>query len=88
MAAVPADDIFKYIFMNEKACISIGFSLKFVPKVPIVNNAALVQIMALRQTGARSLSGPMMVHIGYSYMRHSASMSYMISAYCVSSEHR
>ena len=29
------NDIFKCIFMNEKFCISINFSLKFVPKGPI-----------------------------------------------------
>ena len=28
-----ADDIFKCIFLNEKVCISLKISLKFVPKV-------------------------------------------------------
>ena len=37
-----ADDIFKCIFVNEKFCILIKISLKFVPKVPIDNNTALV----------------------------------------------
>ena len=41
-----ADDIFKCIFMNEKFCIFIRISLKFVPKGPIDNRPALVQIMA------------------------------------------
>ena len=42
-----ADDIFKYIFMNEKFCILIRISLKFVPKGSIDNNkAALVQVIA------------------------------------------
>ena len=41
-----ADDIFKCIFMDEKFCISIRISLKFVPKCPIDNKAALVQVMA------------------------------------------
>ena len=36
------DDIFKCIFMNEKFCILIKISLKFVPKGPINNNQALV----------------------------------------------
>ena len=35
--------------MNEKFCISIKISLKFVPKGPIDNNQALVQIVAWRQ---------------------------------------
>ena len=41
-----AENIFRCIFMNEKFCILIKISLKFVPKVPIDNNPALVQIMA------------------------------------------
>ena len=31
------DDIFKWIFVNENAWISINISLKFVPKSPINN---------------------------------------------------
>ena len=42
MAAVLADDNFKCIFLNEKLCILIQISLKFVPKGPIDNNPALV----------------------------------------------
>ena len=37
-----ADDIFKSIFLNEKVCILIKISLKFVPKCPTHNNQALV----------------------------------------------
>ena len=37
-----ADDIFICIFVNEKFCILIKISLKFVPKVLIDNNPALV----------------------------------------------
>ena len=40
------DDNFKYIFMNEKFCILIRISLKFVPKGSIDNKAALVQVIA------------------------------------------
>ena len=36
------DDIFKRIFSNENAWISLKISLKFVPKVPINNIPALV----------------------------------------------
>ena len=38
-----ADDVFKCIFVNEKICILIEISLKFVPKGLIDNKAALVQ---------------------------------------------
>ena len=40
-----ADDIFKRIFLNKNGSVSIKISLKFVPKGPIVNNTATVQIM-------------------------------------------
>ena len=45
-----ADDIFGYIFVNEKFCILSKISLKkFVPKGPIDNNPAVVQIIAWRE---------------------------------------
>ena len=37
-----ADDIFRCILANEKFCILIKISLKFVPKDLINNNSALV----------------------------------------------
>ena len=37
-----ADDISRCILVNEKFCILVKISLKFVPKGPIDNNAALV----------------------------------------------
>ena len=42
MAAIPADDIFRHIFMKETFCVLIKNALKFVPKVPIYINLALV----------------------------------------------
>ena len=39
------DDIFKCIFLNENVWILVKISLKFVPKGPINNIPALVQIM-------------------------------------------
>ena len=44
-----ADDIFKCIFLNENVWISIKISFDFVPKGPINNISALVQIMAWRR---------------------------------------
>ena len=55
-----ANDIFKCIFLNENVWISRKISLKFVPKVRINNNPALVQIMAWRRPGDKPLSEPMM----------------------------
>ena len=55
-----SNNIYKCIFLNENVWISITIWLKFVPKDPIENNAALVQIMAWHQTGDKPLSEPMM----------------------------
>ena len=41
-----ADDIFKWIFLNENVWILIKISLKFAPKGPINNSPSLVQLMA------------------------------------------
>ena len=70
-----ADDTFIGIFLNENVRISIKISLKFVPKGPINNIAALVQIMAWRRTGNKPLSEPMVILFGDAYLRLSASMS-------------
>ena len=74
MAATLADDTFKYKFVNENVLISIKFSLKFVPKGPLDNISALVQIMAWRQVGDKPLSEPMVVWFTNTYIHHSASM--------------
>ena len=65
-----ADDIFKRLLMNEKLCISIRISLKFVPKGPIDNKSALVQVMAWCRTGNKLLPEPMMSQFTDAYMRH------------------
>ena len=70
MAAILADDIFKCIFLNENVRISIKISLKFVPKGPIGNKSALVQVMAWRWTGNKSLPAPMLTQFIDAYMRH------------------
>ena len=58
-----ADDTFKRIFLNENVIISIKISLMFVPKDPINNIPALVQIMAWRRPGDKPLSEAMMVSL-------------------------
>ena len=57
------DDIFKCIFLDEDVWIPIKLSLKFVPKSPIKNTPALVQIMACRLVGAKLLYEPMMIKV-------------------------
>ena len=61
--------------MNEKFCILIQISLKFVPKGPIDNKAALVQVLACRQTGDKPLPEPMVTHFTDAYMRHLGEMN-------------
>ena len=45
------DDIFKGIFLNENVSIFIQISLKFVPRGPINNIPAFVQIMVWHHPG-------------------------------------
>ena len=57
------EDFFKFIFLNENVWISITISLKVIPRDPISNIPALVQIMAWRLPGDKPLSEPMMVRL-------------------------
>ena len=54
------NDIYKYNFKNETFRILIPISLKFVPKGPIDNKAALAKVMAWRRTGNKPLAEPML----------------------------
>ena len=58
-----ANVTFKCIFLNENIWIPIKISLRYVPKSPINNITALVQIMAWRRPGDKPLSEPMMVSL-------------------------
>ena len=58
-----ADDVLKCIFLNENVWISLKIPLKFVPRGPINNIPALVQIMAWRRSGDKPLSEPMVVSL-------------------------
>ena len=57
------DEIFKCVFLNENVWITTKISLKFVPKGPIDNTPALVQLMAWRRPDAKPLSEPMMLSL-------------------------
>ena len=56
--------------MNENVIICIQISLKFVPKIPIDNKSALVQVMALHRTGDKPLPEPMLTQFTDGYMQH------------------
>ena len=55
--------IFQMTCSNAFSCVKIyiTISMKFVPKGPVNNIPALVQIMTWRRPGDKSLSEPMMV---------------------------
>ena len=70
MAAMLAGNIFKCIFLNENDKILIQISLKLVPRSPIDNKPALVQVTAWRRTGDKPLPEPIMTQFPDAYMRH------------------
>ena len=60
------DSIFQttfWICLNENVCISLKVPPKFVPRGPINNIPALVQIMAWRRPGDKPLSEPKLVFV-------------------------
>ena len=73
------DAILQTIFSNAISWMKMLefqlVQLKFVPKGPINNILALVQIMAWHWTGDKPLSEQMMAKFNDAYMHHSASMS-------------
>ena len=56
--------------MNEKFCISIQISLKFVYTGPIDKKSALVQVMVWRRIGVKPLPEAMLTQFTDAYMRH------------------
>ena len=70
MVAILPDDNFRCIFLNENDRIPIRISVKFVPRSPINNNPALVQVMAWRRTDDKPLSELMLTWFIDAYMRH------------------
>ena len=68
MAAILAEDNVKCIFLNENDRILIQISLKFVPRSPIDNKPALVQVMAWRLTGDKPLPELMLTQFADAYM--------------------
>ena len=56
--------------MNEKLCILVRISLKFVPKGPIDNKSALVQVLVWRQTDDKPLPEVMFAEFTDACMRH------------------
>ena len=57
-------------FFNENIYISNKISLNYIPWGPIDNILALVQIIAWRRPGDKTLSEPMLTQFPDAYMRH------------------
>ena len=74
MAAI-SQTTFQMHFHEWKAVIFIQISLKFVPKDPIDNKSALVQVMAWCWTGNKTFPEPMMTQFTDAYMQHYGGMS-------------
>ena len=68
MVAILAND--KCIYLNENDRIPIRISLKFVPRSPIDNKSAMVQVMTWRRTGDKPLPEAMLAQFTDAYMRH------------------
>ena len=58
------------LFLDENGRIPIQISLKFVPKSPIDNKPALVQVMAWRWTEDKPLPESMVTLFTDACMRH------------------
>ena len=72
MATILTDDIFKCMFLNENDRITIQITLKFIPRGPIDNKPALVQVMAWRRTGNKPLNKPMLTQFTDAYNEYYA----------------
>ena len=66
---------FQMHFFYENDVIPLRISLKFVPRSPINNKPALVQVIAWHQTGDKPLPEPMLTQLTDAYMQHWGEMS-------------
>ena len=69
------DYIFKCIFMNEKFCVFIQISIKFVPKGSNDNKSLLVHVMAWHRIGSKPSPEPRQNSFTDKYMQHLGKMS-------------
>ena len=56
--------------MNEKFCLLIPISLKFVSKGPIGNQSVVVQVIAWHRTGDKPLSETKLSQFIDEYIQH------------------
>ena len=65
---------FQMRYLRERYFLLIHISLKFVPRCPIDNMSALVQVMACHMLSAKPLPEAVMTQFIDAYMHHKASM--------------
>ena len=66
-----AGEVFMHIFMNEKFCILIRILIRNSTEMCLIKNKSmLVELIALRRTGDKSLAKPMLTKFIDAYMRH------------------
>ena len=65
-----ADDIFRCIFVDEKFCILIKNSLKFVSTGPVDKTTASVRVIVWRRTSDKPLSEAILTQLICVYMGH------------------
>ena len=70
MATILADNIFKHISLNEKDRTLMQISQKFVPRSPIDNKPALVQVVVWCRTSDKPLPELLMTQSTDAYMWH------------------
>ena len=75
MADIFADNIFRWMFLNDNFWVSSKISLKYVPYGLIDKWPSLVQIMVCRRIGDIIYLNQWWLMFADAYMRHSASMS-------------
>ena len=68
------DEIFTSIFLSENCLVLIKFPLKSLPKDPINNELAMVQILVCGLIGDKLLSDTITAWFPDAYMLHVASM--------------
>ena len=74
MAAIVADDNFKYIFSDNDR-FPIRITPKLISRSPVDNKPVLDQVMAWRRTGDKASPETMMTQFGDAYTRHKGEMS-------------
>ena len=84
MAAIWQITISCAFLLWKSLCFGLKFHWKFLPKGPINDKPALIQIMACRLFGDKPLSEAMLARFTDAYMHHLALMSWALNKHLLS----